>query len=489
MSPFSTLLTGPGGDNKDTNCGWCKRPVSLNSPEFLATPEGPRYCTETCFSQSRRASFKRAKTCDWCKHIRHAVSYVDFYDGASQLQFCSDKCLNQYKMQIFCKETQAHLDMNPHLKDKGSANDGGLITPDLWLKNCKSPSSSPSSDRSKSVSPITKAPTMSAPTHRPLITVTPSAKLLSRPSNAVSHVRISPKLSKKRRSLRLCALTNITDSMEATNNNNAIPLGCNKSTSATSSHENVSSLRQKSPRDEPQGTLKQNSSHHFLPPPPNLFPIRHSGLPGTSRYGSHTQSQSQPQQTSTTQLPQNTPTNGSFLPNTDQPRLFGANPPPVTILVPYPIVLPIPIPIPIPMPIIEFLKAAQAKLDEQNKTAAESNGTDRTPPVNDDEPLDFTKSKDESSMPILTQHLRLNKTIESPPIAEKDEHQITISGFEKLDEMDGQEQRLPKFKITRLASKRNISTKESESSRPLRKRKRVIDCDYSRLRDDDKKKF
>lgn len=26
-------------------------------------------------------------------------------------------------MQIFCKETQAHLDMNPHLKEKGG-NDG-----------------------------------------------------------------------------------------------------------------------------------------------------------------------------------------------------------------------------------------------------------------------------------------------------------------------------------------------------------------------------
>lgn len=92
----------------------------------MASPEGPRYCTESCFSQSRRASFKRAKTCDWCKHVRHAVSYVDFQDGASQLQFCSDKCLNQYKMQIFCKETQAHLDMNPHLKEKGGT-DGNQI--------------------------------------------------------------------------------------------------------------------------------------------------------------------------------------------------------------------------------------------------------------------------------------------------------------------------------------------------------------------------
>lgn len=111
----------------DIECGWCKRPVILSSIEFLATPEGPRYCSESCFSQSRRASFKRAKTCDWCKHVRHAVSYVDFQDGASQLQFCSDKCLNQYKMQIFCKETQAHLDMNPHLKEKGNGKDGKFI--------------------------------------------------------------------------------------------------------------------------------------------------------------------------------------------------------------------------------------------------------------------------------------------------------------------------------------------------------------------------
>lgn len=111
----------------DVECGWCKRPVSLSSPDFLTSPEGPRYCTESCFSQSRRASFKRAKTCDWCKHVRHAVSYVDFLDGASQLQFCSDKCLNQYKMQIFCKETQAHLDMNPHLLEKSDPSKDGKI--------------------------------------------------------------------------------------------------------------------------------------------------------------------------------------------------------------------------------------------------------------------------------------------------------------------------------------------------------------------------
>lgn len=302
---------------------------------------------------------------------------------------------------------------------------------------------------------------------------------------------MSPKLTRKRRSLRLCALSNIPDSLEPTNNNNTIASSCNKSTSAASSHESMNNVHQKSPHKEPPTTLKQNSSHHFLPPPPNLFPIRHSGLPGTSRYGGHSQIHSQ--QPVTTQLPQNTTPSSSYLPNVDQPRLFGSNPPPVTILVPYPIVLPVPIPIPIPMPIIDFLKAAQVKLDAENKTTTtgnlNGNGNERRDSLNDEQPLDFTKSKDEC-MPILTQQLRMNKTVESQQLIEEDEHQITISGFEKLDEMDGQEQRLPKFKITRLASKRIISTKESESSRPLRKRKRVIDCDYSRLRaDDDKKKF
>lgn len=46
---------------------------------------------------------------------------MDFNDGTTQLQFCSDKCLNQYKMQIFCRETQAHLELNPHLKDKNES--------------------------------------------------------------------------------------------------------------------------------------------------------------------------------------------------------------------------------------------------------------------------------------------------------------------------------------------------------------------------------
>ncbi|KAK0092203.1 hypothetical protein PV326_001941, partial [Microctonus aethiopoides] len=99
-----------------------------------------RFCSEACFAAGRRAAFKRARTCDWCRHIRRS-------DGESQLQFCSDKCLNQYKMNIFCRETQAHLALQglAGLSSNNLNTSGGLITPELWLRDCQSPTIPPSS--------------------------------------------------------------------------------------------------------------------------------------------------------------------------------------------------------------------------------------------------------------------------------------------------------------------------------------------------------
>ncbi|XP_035919233.1 sine oculis-binding protein homolog A-like isoform X3 [Anopheles stephensi] len=197
-------------DKQEQTCQWCRKVIPSHQTGILGTTEGMIFCTEACFSQSRRASFKRAKTCDWCRHVRHAVSYVDFQDGASQLQFCSDKCLNQYKMQIFCNETQAHLEMNPHLKEKSSST-GSLITPELWMKNCKSCSISPVSDRSESVSPVPSIPVRSSPepspitlrsptpVKKPLISVAPPSKLLSKSAHQSSMSRSNPKSSRKRR--------------------------------------------------------------------------------------------------------------------------------------------------------------------------------------------------------------------------------------------------------------------------------------------------
>lgn len=115
----------------ENNCSWCHQDISSQSTEIIGS-QGTVFCSENCFLFWRRASFKRAKTCDYCKSVRNAVSYVDFSDGATQLQFCSDKCLNQYKMQIFCRETQAHLELNPHLKEKNDAGGKSSILRYKW---------------------------------------------------------------------------------------------------------------------------------------------------------------------------------------------------------------------------------------------------------------------------------------------------------------------------------------------------------------------
>lgn len=128
----------PTPDKEQTQeCTWCRK--SDHKQLSLDTPTGTRiFCSEVCFTQYRRASFKKSKTCDWCKHVRHTVNYVEFQDGETQLQFCSEKCLNQYKMSIFCKETQEHLqNMSKKCDDSVGGKDGEreiLITPDLWMQ-------------------------------------------------------------------------------------------------------------------------------------------------------------------------------------------------------------------------------------------------------------------------------------------------------------------------------------------------------------------
>ncbi|GAB1605095.1 sine oculis-binding protein homolog A-like isoform X1 [Argonauta hians] len=121
-------------------CAWCQKPgLKLFT---LKTLNGSKvFCSEVCFTQCRRASFKKNKICDWCKHVRHTVNYVDFQDGEQQLQFCSEKCLNQYKMNIFCQETQEHLQQIQSSLDTTNSSSNGdpddkqiLITPDLWMQ-------------------------------------------------------------------------------------------------------------------------------------------------------------------------------------------------------------------------------------------------------------------------------------------------------------------------------------------------------------------
>ncbi|XP_017281616.1 sine oculis-binding protein homolog A isoform X2 [Kryptolebias marmoratus] len=159
------------GSSVQIMCAWCQK-VGVKRYSLSMGSELKSFCSEKCFAACRRAYFKRNKArdddglggkfpqhiftqdtprlvfktnsdvlvCDWCKHIRHTKEYLDFGAGERRLQFCSAKCLNQYKMDIFYKETQAALPgalCNPGhgVGGEGKPECGGgvqLLTPESW---------------------------------------------------------------------------------------------------------------------------------------------------------------------------------------------------------------------------------------------------------------------------------------------------------------------------------------------------------------------
>lgn len=89
----TTMFVCPDSPVQQTACGWCDKLLVSKAFTFRAasaeSDDEKAFCTEQCFSQYRRANFKRNKTCDWCRHLRHTVvNCVDFQDGDHQLQFC-----------------------------------------------------------------------------------------------------------------------------------------------------------------------------------------------------------------------------------------------------------------------------------------------------------------------------------------------------------------------------------------------------------------
>uniref|UniRef100_A0A3B5M0G4 Sine oculis binding protein homologa n=1 Tax=Xiphophorus couchianus TaxID=32473 RepID=A0A3B5M0G4_9TELE len=169
-------LIKPPADEDTLNvqimCAWCQK-VGVKRYSLSMGSELKSFCSEKCFAACRRAYFKRNKVgtpafrqlwklprhvftqdaprlvfktnsdvlvCDWCKHIRHTKEYLDFGAGERRLQFCSAKCLNQYKMDIFYKETQAALPGALCNPGHGAGGEGKpecsagvqLLTPESW---------------------------------------------------------------------------------------------------------------------------------------------------------------------------------------------------------------------------------------------------------------------------------------------------------------------------------------------------------------------
>ncbi|XP_063299609.1 sine oculis-binding protein homolog isoform X2 [Pelobates fuscus] len=167
--PFMKPSAEDDVSNVQIMCAWCQK-VGIKRYSLSMGSEVKSFCSEKCFAACRRAYFKRNKArdedghgetfsqqhyaketprlafknncellvCDWCKHIRHTKEYLDFGDGERRLQFCSAKCLNQYKMDIFYKETQANLPaglcntLHPPADNKAEGTGVQLLTPDSW---------------------------------------------------------------------------------------------------------------------------------------------------------------------------------------------------------------------------------------------------------------------------------------------------------------------------------------------------------------------
>ena len=144
------------------NCTWCQKEEASCFTMTTASGSVQSFCTEVCFTLFRRASYKKNRVCDWCKHVRHTVNYVSYKEGMHHLLFCSDKCMNQYKMNVFKNETnnlKAAVDEMVRIGHGLCENRNGqrppfdpmLISPESWIENQRLQLQRPEYEKRRSV--------------------------------------------------------------------------------------------------------------------------------------------------------------------------------------------------------------------------------------------------------------------------------------------------------------------------------------------------
>ncbi|XP_040206127.1 sine oculis-binding protein homolog isoform X1 [Rana temporaria] len=470
--PFMKPPADEDVSNVQIMCAWCQK-VGIKRYSLSMGSEVKSFCSEKCFAACRRAYFKRNKArdedghgenfpqqhyaketprlafknncellvCDWCKHIRHTKEYLDFGDGERRLQFCSAKCLNQYKMDIFYKETQANLPaglcntLHPPADSKSEGTGVQLLTPDSWniqltdaRRKVPSPASAvqgPGSSASTNASPsdanssATKIPTpvpKSIPMNdSPNIAPVP----VPPPASIVPPMGVPPR----------------SPPMIMTNRG-PVPLPI------FMEQQMIQQIRQPFLRG-PHGSGPNS------PLPSSLIP----GMgppPGGSRVLGPTSSPMHRPMLSPHNYPPNTPTmpgnppgllpphpSGGPLPSLPFPPMgmmpngpmhmpqmfnFGLPSlaplvPPPTLLVPYPVIVPLPVPIPIPIPIPQVV-------DSKHPNYFSSNGESIIPSSSSDAP--GAKPKDNSLSPRDFKQRSFKPSDSSPGGSGQSSHQATV---------------------------------------------------------------
>ncbi|XP_067848764.1 retinoic acid-induced protein 2 [Heptranchias perlo] len=335
--------------------------------------------------------------CDWCKHIRHTKEYVDTSDSESKLQFCSMKCLNQYKMDRFYKEAQSNLPMDvtdsPSPSIPNNKLENGvtqLITAEAWNIN-------PTGLLKKALSPLVAVPASSIMTPQ---TDPPSGVSLKVAATVLQPICLgdSPMVLPIHLQVAGSSTPQIPPSSNAPwvmTNQGAVPLSvlleqhliqhlnsplllASPTPSPANSVQNH--ILQGTPgsciQSQPLGQKLSNQAQEYdLPPPlqiPGFATVLQDFFPSQNAVPPIPNVQSGPE---------NMSTSFSSAPHQNFSGLFSPLVPPATLLVPYPVIVPLPVPIPIPIPIpIPMAKDADPNkfTDMHRKTTYSGSTTSRS---------------------------------------------------------------------------------------------------------------
>lgn len=291
-----------------------------------------------------------SQVCDWCKHVRHTKEYLDFGSGEERLQFCSTKCLNQYKMDVFYREARAALtSSSPNRPSQEGRVDGihmgqKLLTPESWNS-----SGSAGEALHKDLSPKGST-TIHGPAES--TSISPSEASFSNSKAHISGLRTVERPIQSHPHPPTVAVSP-----------HPPPLHPPPPPRPTLEHQPVPQIPMpfirpplhaqglKSPLANPQRHPGPPSSPIHRPPhsphlqPPTSSSINHSGLihpfPGAYFPGLHSPPLNMMPRGPVPMPPIMNFGIPSFSPLLPQP----------TVLVPYPIIVPLPVPIPIPVPI------------------------------------------------------------------------------------------------------------------------------------------
>lgn len=264
-------------------------------------------------------------------------------------------------MHIFCRETRAHLEMHPHLPVDNSGT--GLITPELWMKNCKSPESkSPSPPASPKGQQQTDLPQTSP---LPLITVAHPSKLMA--TNSDSHDGSRRMRNKAQRKQRKRCPSTVT---------------CSNFTKSPAELPQDLRIRHSPVNCVENHQLRDGINPRLERIPNPYFYHQHPPYPPDSRI---------PHPAFLNPLPQTPPPPVKPAPSNVLP--------PVTVLVPYPILVPVPLPIPIPLPLKSFLQAEQTRKLMENSNV--TNSTNIEPNTNSTSQQNGTSSQDSGDSSVI----------------------------------------------------------------------------------------